>query len=114
MVSRRKDNNKSAGADLLLTSLDRLAAVQDELKQKRPGDSVDTFLEQHERANNIARPKAPLWVNWVFVPLIISAVAGAIHVLIFDKTANNSLKDKALSGLVAGLTGSIGFYAGKK
>jgi hypothetical protein len=117
MLFRWKNKNKSAGADLLLESIDPLPLVQNEreFQKKAPGDEVDRFLEQYSKNAQINKPpKSPSWVNWVFIPLIATAILGALHVLILDKTSSDSLKDKALSGLLAGLTGSIGFYAGKK
>lgn len=116
MFSPWKNKNKSAGADLLLESIDPLPAVQNEreIQKKAPGDEVDRFLEQYNKNAQMNKPKSPIWVNWVFIPLIVTATLGALHVLILDKTSSNSLKDKALSGLLAGLTSSIGYYAGKK
>ena len=93
-------NNKSSGANLLLQSVDSLAAVKEELQQKDSGDSVDRFIDQYERASNMMRARTPFWVNCVFMPVIVCASLGAMYVLIFDKTADSSLKDKALTGLL--------------
>jgi hypothetical protein len=46
--------------------------------------------------------------------MILLGTVGSFHVLVWDKQSDASLKDKALTGLLAALTASVGFYAGKR
>lgn len=74
---------------------------------------VENFLNNHERALNINKKKAPLWVHFIFLPVIFTATGAALNVLVIDKQSSETLKDKALTGLLAALTAGVGFYAGK-
>jgi hypothetical protein len=99
---------KTETAKRLARSLEGVGVTSEDVGE------VSRFLTNVERFSRINRKATPFWVHFIFLPIIIIAATSAGHVLVLDKQSSDSLKDKALTGLMAAFAAAVGYYAGKE
>lgn len=104
--------DRSPGADRLQRSLEKQGITNKANNSEEEGQ-VDAFLRQLQAYINLSKVKTPAWVNWVFVPLIITGFAATLFIS-FDKGNSEKIRTTSLAGCISMLTAAIGFYAGKK